>query len=1553
MKKISVLLILLPSFIFAGAYFYGNTIQYLGPNNSLNGNFYFAAYKENIVYLESYEVNVPIKEFVNSLLKGDNVSKIYANKFIFLKSEKYVQNGKYTNKKINLPKKIGIYYFKITNSNKFLASSFIFISNLKAININDGERKLIYLRNSETGDEVPKATVILADDNKFTKLNLSNGVIDLSKFDYSNVYIYTDKAFTALYNFVRGNSKFAVYITTDRPVYRPGQKINFKGFFLERKIGKFKSISNQKMEVKVKDPNGSLIYDKSMKTNSFGTTNGSLILGNDAYVGYYSLIFSFGKYHFNSGFYVQAYKKPDFSINITSDKKTYIYKDKMNFTISLKYFNEQPVVGAKTAVYVYIDKDDFSYYNQDSKLIYYNDFITDSNGKIHLPIILSEKSDGKCRIEVVASDETQREIDKTYSVKIYQGNVDFKFERNFYNVKPNKKFEVNFEARDLKGNPLSGTLSATFCGKKYETNIENGHGYLSLIAKSIGNYPLVVKFKGCRYTAYVYSYEFSYENYKPADITIFTDKDSYLPGKKIKIALYGPEKLNGLLAIAGEKLYCLRKIGSSGNHDIETLEIPENIGERNLWVVYIPFSASEKKYYTHKFSINLQDKNLIIGLKTNKKTYKPGEKVELKIKTDPNTNIAISVVDKAIYSVMEQNNNIFDEIYPEFQYPHMEFSFSSNYIPYNLISKLQTPNIFAETKKDYKFASFKSKQTIRNNVRKYFPDTALWIPSKILQDGKVTLEFKLPDSLTTWKIRAVGISKTLKVGETSTEIVSTKEFYIRPILPMFFREGDITRIGASVFNNTNYSTEVNLVIKASENVKISDLSPIKFTIPPHSSRVFFKKCTVTYKSTKSSIDIKAFSNRLNDEILLKIPTYPYTLNRNLYKLMILNKERESFEIPDKNYYNLKINIYSTFKPIIKNSLEKLITYPYGCVEQTMSSFFPAIVSESYGIKFDNLDTIIKKGLVKLFAYQHEDGGWGWWSRDKSLKWMTNYVMNGLFYAKRSGYDVPEVIVSNGIEFIKKHLDGYGVYVLSLYGISVDYFPKNVVDEVYLSYINKRYIKPLISRLVSKNGYSYLDIESNDYMINDVQLNSVFLRSLIKWNENKETIKSVLKYLIYKKDGNFWYDTKDTAFAAIALMEYDKTLNVDLKVSSKNSSKIYKNNSIIIPVNYGKYDFSGSGIVEIEGKYKDIPIKAVSQGISIRREIFKKIEVMGTDPKNNKKIVDAILPLNGNFVPTSIRAKSFSKYFIYNDKLMFKYFNNEKASFDFLKNHFKISSKGVEINGIEIAKGKITSLRATKEKVIVVTKDGYYIYNYKEIKYVKLEKIKDADISKNEIVVLNNDYLKIITPNVIKIVKLNKNYSSVSIVSGKIYLLNDYINLLSDGKIKKLYPVSGDFVCNVSNDQLILSGEVKFLGNTETVGPLGIYEINFQNEDYHLKSGDIVMVKIDAENDGENYILIEDYFPSYAQVLKKYNEKRFLGNYKLDYMWYGDWEYWYVSRELRDQKIGFFCYSFGKNYIKYFYKITAPGEYKVLPTQAYTMYKKGIYGQSNPDTIIVH
>jgi len=99
---------------------------------------------------------------------------------------------------------------------------------------------------------------------------------------------------------------------------------------------------------------------------------------------------------------------------------------------------------------------------------------------------------------------------------------------------------------------------------------------------------------------------------------------------------------------------------------------------------------------------------------------------------------------------------------------------------------------------------------------------------------------------------------------------------------------------------------------------------------------------------------------------------------------------------------------------------------------TMSSFLPNIVVSKAMTELKLEDTIntpelkkkIAAGMDRLYDFQHEDGGWGWWKDDESHVFMTAYVVNGLAQAKAAGYNVREDALENGKNWLVRSIEKY-------------------------------------------------------------------------------------------------------------------------------------------------------------------------------------------------------------------------------------------------------------------------------------------------------------------------------------------------------------------------------------------------------------------------------------------------------------------------------------------------------------------------------------------------
>ncbi len=87
--------------------------------------------------------------------------------------------------------------------------------------------------------------------------------------------------------------------------------------------------------------------------------------------------------------------------------------------------------------------------------------------------------------------------------------------------------------------------------------------------------------------------------------------------------------------------------------------------------------------------------------------------------------------------------------------------------------------------------------------RKNLVETAFFLPTLSSdKDGVVTIEFTLPDTLTTWQFKGLAHDAALRSGTIVDTCVSAKDLMVEPIVPRFLREGDVVQIPVKVSNTS-------------------------------------------------------------------------------------------------------------------------------------------------------------------------------------------------------------------------------------------------------------------------------------------------------------------------------------------------------------------------------------------------------------------------------------------------------------------------------------------------------------------------------------------------------------------------------------------------------------------------------------------------------------------------------------------------------------------------------------------------------------------------------
>ncbi|MEC9093453.1 MAG: MG2 domain-containing protein, partial [Planctomycetota bacterium] len=137
------------------------------------------------------------------------------------------------------------------------------------------------------------------------------------------------------------------FVVTDRPVYRPNQKVQFKIWSRHAQYDKenISQFAGATISYKILNPKGETLATQSLKANQYGGINGEFSIPSDAMLGQYTIRCNNGAIGGNT-FRIEEYKKPEFEVSVEAPTEPVQLGDKIKATIKADYFFGGPVTNA-------------------------------------------------------------------------------------------------------------------------------------------------------------------------------------------------------------------------------------------------------------------------------------------------------------------------------------------------------------------------------------------------------------------------------------------------------------------------------------------------------------------------------------------------------------------------------------------------------------------------------------------------------------------------------------------------------------------------------------------------------------------------------------------------------------------------------------------------------------------------------------------------------------------------------------------------------------------------------------------------------------------------------------------------------------------------------------------------------------------------------------------------------------------------------------------------------------------------------------------------------
>lgn len=1148
--------------------------------------------------------------------------------------------------RFDLPLRTPGLYLVTAKANSHQARTWLVVTRLGLVAKYWGNEALAFVADLKTGEPVAGARVSFALQDRPPLVGMTDqqGVyrvqLPLSAEDSREVTVRAEKdgsqAFLRYYCWSEREERHRVYAYTDRPVYRPGQQAFFNGIVRALKGDSYAVPADQPVEVAVTDARNTLIFRQTLTTDRFGAYHGRFSLSEEAAAGYYRLLTTVAGEDHAAGFKVAEYRKPEYQLEVTTAKKRYTRGEKIEAAVAAEYYFGAPVAGAEVeyqvmrAPYWYYPEreEDYHYYGEEGEgagdYYDYGEVIlegrarTDEQGQAKLSIPTQAafalarqqnrpaEEDSRFIIQATVTDPSRKSVSAQGATIVTQGEFALSAEPLDFLVAPGEKGRVRFTAHNYDGKPVAKTKlevraeTETWSRDRLEygeaqraalTTDAKGEAVYTFVPPTAGYYRIRAtaydrRGNAIRTRTWVWATAEDYADLgiQYPSLEVVPDKKVYRKGDTAALLINTQSRgATALLTVEGPRLYHYRLVPLKGNSTRIELPIkPEYAPNCYVSVSLVrdrQFATTEKPIV-----ISLEDRKLSVEVKPNKTRYQPGERATYTVLTRDaagkpvSAEASLGVVDESIYALQgEMVPTIFQAFYPR----RWNAVRTADSVPYFYLDA--------------------NKEAVGIEVRREFPDTAYWNPAVITgEEGRATVSFTLPDALTTWRATVRAATLDTQVGQTMAKVVVSKDLLVRLEAPRFFTQHDRLTLSAVVHNYTKGRQRLKLWVEAPGLTFGRSSKPPKailFSLGAKEMRRQDWEIGVPSPGDKEiTVYVQSQDNpRLSDAMALTLPALPHGRARVESRAgSVTDTLTERFTVRKDAVAGageLRVRLAPSLASVILGALEYLASYPYGCTEQTMSAFLPDVVVartlRELNLPNEQLEKqlpdMVRKGLDRLYSFQHDDGGWGWWRYDQSDPWMTAYVMFGLTLAREDGHPVNEEVHQRGLRRLvelarhpgsmRDQDQAFLGYVLALAKQGQAATP--IVTDLYrrAEGLDTVTLARLTSALVALGRTSEARLaaaklwrraqetqsllswrgltDSSGQGIGEVETTALAFRALFTLTPDDPRLGKAVRWLILHRQGNCWESTRDTAFVLYAITDYfkhTKELAPDYQVS---------------------------------------------------------------------------------------------------------------------------------------------------------------------------------------------------------------------------------------------------------------------------------------------------------------------------------------------------------------------------------------------------------------------
>ena len=498
-----------------------------------------------------------------------------------------------------------------------------------------------------------------------------------------------------------------------------------------------------------------------------------------------------------------------------------------------------------------------------------------------------------------------------------------------------------------------------------------------------------------------------------------------------------------------------------------------------------------------------------------------------------------------------------------------------------------------EAKKDSLSREDNQENNTPIQLRKDFRALVAFLP-QVQADGRGRAEiaFKLPDSLTRYRIMVVAVHGEQEFGKGEGTVTARLPLMVRPSPPRFLNFGDAFELPIVLQNQTDRAMTVSLAARAT-NATMVDPRGRKVVVPPN-DRIEVRLPARAQKPGRARFQFATSSGESADASEVDLPVWTPATTEAFATYGVVDKGAvaQTVAMPGgvvTEFGGLEISTSSTALQALTDAVLYLVHYPYDCAEQRASRILAIAALRDVLSAFkakgmpspEALLGSMKIDLDELKALQHWSGGWGFWRSREPSPFVTLHVTHALVRAEKKGFKVDPSTRARALSYLqsieshfpswysaesRRALIAYALFVRELAGNADPQRAHRLILEAkgveslamealgwLLPTLNgdpgmkgdvTQILAFLANRVTETSGAAHFISSYSDgahvLLHSDRRDDGVLLESLIRVDERNTVIPKIVTGLLAHRKRGHWGSTNDNAFVLLALDRYFNT-----------------------------------------------------------------------------------------------------------------------------------------------------------------------------------------------------------------------------------------------------------------------------------------------------------------------------------------------------------------------------------------------------------------------------